>query len=382
MIGQPKRVAIFIPSLIGGGGQRVMLNLAHGIADWGYPVDLVLATAEGPFLNEVRSDVRVVDLGASRVMTSLPALVRYLRKAQPDMMLSVFGYANIVALWAWRLSRVPTRLYVTEHNTVSVEAGNTTSWRGRIIPRLMKRFYPWAQGIVVPSQGVRDDLAQVTRIARDRITVINNPSVVQAEVWAKAQAPLDHPWFEPGQPPVLLAVGRLQPQKDFPTLIRAFAQLRQRRPARLMILGEGKERPMLEAQIQALGLEQDVSLPGFVSNPYAYMARASLFVLSSRWEGLPTVLIEALCCGTPVVATNCPSGPREILRDGQYGELVPVEDADALTAAIDRALDRRSASPPPESWQPYDLDIVVRQYISLLVERDSGVPGRGESVIA
>jgi len=367
MVNPQKRIAIFMPSLFGAGGQRSMLNLAHGMAECGYAVDLVLAQAEGPFLAEVRRSVRVVDLKASRALTSLPALVRYLRREQPEAMLSVFGYVNIIALWAWRLAGVRTRLFVNEQNTVSVEAGNASSWRGRLTPRLIKRFYPWANGIVVVSQGVRDDLAQLTNISRERITVIYNPSVVRAEVREKAQAPLDHPWFKPGQPPVLLAVGRLQVQKDYPTLIQAFAQVRQTRPVRLLILGEGKERPSLDALIKELGLEQDVSLPGFVMNPYAYMARASLFVLSSRWEGLPTVLIEALCCDTPVVSTDCPSGPREILRDGQYGQLAPVGEADALARAIETTLAGKTPNPPSESWRPYELEAVVNQYTNLLL---------------
>lgn len=370
MMNPQKRIAIFMPSLFGAGGQRSMLNLAHGIAECGYAVDLVLAQTEGPFLAEVRRPVRVVDLKASRVLTSLPALVRYLRREQPTAMLSVFGYVNIIALWAWRLAGVRTRLFVNEQNTVSVEAGNASRWRDRLTPRLIKRFYPWANGIVVVSQGVGDDLAQLTNISREHITVIYNPSVVRAEVQEKAQDPVDHPWFKPDQPPVLLAVGRLQPQKDYPTLIRAFAQVRQTRPARLLILGEGKERPMLEALIKELGLEQDVSLPGFAMNPYAYMARASLFVLSSRWEGLPTVLIEALCCGTPVVSTDCPSGPREILRDGQYGQLVPVGEAGTLARAIETALAGETPGPPSESWQPYELATVVNQYTNLLLGND------------
>lgn len=367
MVTPQKRIAIFMPSLFGGGGQRSMVNLAHGIADHGHAVDLVLAKAEGPFLAEVRQSVRVIDLKASRALTSLPAVVRYLRREQPDAMLSVFGYVNIVALWAWRLARVRTRLMVNEQNTVSLEAGNASSWRGRLTPWLMKRFYPWADGIVVVSQGVGEDLAQVTKISGERITVIYNPSVVAAEVQGKAQAPLEHPWFDPGQPPVLVAVGRLQPQKDYPLLIEAFSRVRRTQPVRLMILGEGKERLMLEARIRERGLEQDVSLLGFVMNPYAYMARASLFVLSSRWEGLPTVLIEALCCGTPVVATDCPSGPREILRGGQYGELVRVGDAEGLAAAIRKTLERKKPDPLPESWRPYELETVVNQYVNLLL---------------
>ncbi len=251
-----QRIAIFIASLAGGGGERSMLNLAHGIADRGYAVDLVLARAEGPFMDEVREPVRIVDLKASRVLTSLPALVRYLRREKPAAILSVFGYVNIVALWAWRLARVRTRLLVNEQNTVSLEAGNASRWRGRLTPWLMKRFYPWANDIVVVSEGVRDDLAQVTNIARDRITVIYNPSVVAADVRKKARAHLGHAWFKPGEPPVLVAVGRLQQQKDYPTMLEAFAKVRNKRPARLMILGEGVERETLEAQIKKLGLDE------------------------------------------------------------------------------------------------------------------------------
>jgi len=367
MASPQRRIAIFMPSLFGAGGQRSMLNLAHGLAERGHAVDLVLAQAEGPFLAEVPRSVRVRDLKASRAITSLPALVRYLRAERPEAMLSVFGYVNIVALWAWRLAGVRTRLFVNEQNTVSLEAGNAASWRGRLTPWLIKRFYPWANGIVVVSHGVRDDLAQLTKIPRERITVIYNPSVVRDDVCDKAQAPLDHPWFAPDQPPVLVAVGRLQVQKDYPTLLHAFARVRRTRPLRLLILGEGKERPALEALINELRVERDVSLPGFVMNPFAYMSRASLFVLSSRWEGLPTVLIEALCCGTPVVSTDCPSGPREILRDGQYGRLVPVGDAEALAAAIEATLAAETPRPPSDSWRPYELEAVVDQYANLLL---------------
>jgi glycosyltransferase involved in cell wall biosynthesis len=301
----------------------------------------------------------------------LPALVRYLQREQPEAMLSVFGYVNIIALWAWRLAGVRTRLFVNEQNTVSFEAGHASSRRGRLTPRLIKRFYPWANGIVAVSHGVSDDLARLMGVSPERIQVIYNPSVVRAEVQQKAAAPLDHPWFKLGQPPVILAVGRLQVQKDYPTLIRAFAQVRRKRPARLLILGEGRERPMLEAYIQELGLERDVCLPGFVTNPYAYMARASLFVLSSRWEGLPTVLIEALCCGVPAVSTDCPSGPREILRDGEYGRLVAVGEADALARAIEATLAAQTPTPPADSWRPYELETVVSQYTNLLLGPDN-----------
>ena len=311
--------------------------------------------------------MRVVDLKASRVLASLPALVRYLRRKQPQAMLSAMGYANIVALWARRLAGVPTRVVVSERNTLSSSVQHASSWRGRLMPHLIRRFYPLADGIVAVSKGVADDLAQVTGIPREHIQVIYNP-VVTPELQEKAQAPLEHPWFAPGESPVLLAVGRLTAQKDFPTLIHAFAQVRRACSVRLLILGDGEERPALEAIVRRLGLERDVSLPGWVSNPYAYMARASLFVLSSRWEGLPGVLIEAMYCGMLLIATDCPSGPREILRNGQYGHLVPVGDVAALALAIESALAGKRPGLTRESWRPFELETVVTQYINLLLE--------------
>jgi glycosyltransferase involved in cell wall biosynthesis len=234
-----------------------------------------------------------------------------------------------------------------------------------MVPHLARRFYPWADWVIGNSQGVSDDLSRMIGLPRERIKVLYNP-VVTPEVMAKAQAPLDHPWFKAGAPPVVLAVGRLTKQKDFPTLLQAFARVRQNRSCRLMILGEGPDRPALESLVRQQGFASDVALPGFVGNPYAYMSRASLYVLSSQWEGLPTVLIEALYCGPPVVATDCPSGPREILADGKHGALVPVGDVPALTQAMDAALAGKTPIPTEASWQPYAVDTVVDQYLALL----------------
>ena len=371
------KLAIFLPSLNGGGAERAMLNLAHGLAESGCGVDLVLAQAKGPYLNEVHDSVRIVDLKASRVLTSLPALVRYLRREQPEALLSALDYANVVALWARRLAGIPSRVVVNEQNTISRSARNSARRRQRMVPHLIKRFYPWADYVIGNSHGVAADLSQVTGLPPERIKILYNP-VVTPEVREKARAPLNHPWFEAGQPPVILAVGRLTKQKDFPTLMRAFAQVRPTWPARLLILGEGPDRPALEALANQLDLEDDVAMPGFVENPYAYMSRASLYVLSSRWEGLPTVLIEALYCGPPIIATDCPSGPREILADGQHGLLVPVGDETALTQAIEAGLAGQTPHPTKESWHPYSLEAVVEQYIGLLLNGHASEQGVAE----
>lgn len=365
-----KRLALFLPALYGGGAERVMLNLAAGIARQGHAVDLVLAQAEGPFLAEVPELVQLVELNSrhlntSRTVASLPTLVRYLRREQPDAMFSML-HANLIALWARRLAGYPRRLVISEHNTFSHQNLLLPKGYDWLMLQLVKRFYPWADGVVAVSDGVANDLAQVAKIRRDRIRVIYNP-IVTEELRAKAKVPLEHPWFKINEPPVVLAVGRLTAQKDFDTLIRAFALVRRTHLARLLILGEGEQRQALEALVKRLNLEQDVGLPGFVPNPYAYMANSSLFVLSSRWEGLPTVLVEALYCGTPLIATDCPSGPREILRDGRFGQLVPVGDANCLAQAIEAGLDGKIPHPQHDSWQPFELTHVVDQYVNMLL---------------
>jgi tyrosine-protein phosphatase YwqE/glycosyltransferase involved in cell wall biosynthesis len=363
-------VAFFLPAMYGGGAERIVLALAGGIASRGIPVHLVLARREGPFLAEVPGSVQIVDLHARRDLLALRALVRYLRKEKPRVLFSGL-HTNLIALWARRLARGSTRVIVCEHNTLSSRVQHYASdARMRWMPRLIRWFYPWADGIVAVSEGVADDLAREAKIPRDRIRVIYNP-IVTPELWTKALTPLEHPWFGPGQPPVILAVGRLTAQKDFPALIKAFAQVQNDHSARLLILGEGEDRPALEALIDQSGLKETVELPGFVINPYPYMAQAHTFVLSSLWEGLPGALIEAMFCGTRLIATDCPSGPKEILQDGRYGLLVPVGDVEALGRAIASALRGELTPPPRESWRPFELDHVVEQYLDLFSEGEA-----------
>ena len=386
------RLALFIRSLAGGGGaERVMVTLAGGLARRGYPVDLVLGRREGNFLDDVAPEVRLVDLGGGSWARTLalaardlrdavrllpwrppwivgcaPALLEYLREARPAALVSALNYTNLTALWAHRLAGVDTRLVVTEHNTLSRRAA-LGPHRLRSLPRKVRHFYPRASALGAVSDGVAEDLAEVMSVPRARIHTVYNP-VVTPELAREAAAPLDHPWFAPGQPPVLLAVGKLREQKDLATLLDTFAGLRRRRELRLLVLGEGPLRPELEAQVRALGLEDDVSLPGFVKNPFAFMARSAAFVLSSRWEGLPTALIEAMACGCAVVATDCPSGPAEILDKGAFGPLAPVGDARRLAAAIESVLE----APPPrerlvERARFFSVDARVERYLELLV---------------
>jgi glycosyltransferase involved in cell wall biosynthesis len=361
------RIALFLPSLRCGGAERVMVNLAGAFAERSFDVDLVVAEAAGPYLAQVPPQVRVIDLSAGRVLASLPRLVRYLRRYRPAALLSAMEHANLVALWARALARVPTRTVVSIHIAVSQAAANGQPLRGRLATASAGLFYRMAQGVVAVSDGVADDFARVTGLRRACIRTIYNP-VITPKLCALARAPLDHPWFGAGEPPVVLGVGRLAAQKDFPTLIEAFAHVRSQRRARLLILGEGEKWSELNDLARSLGLAADVSLPGYVDNPFAYMRRCSAFVLSSAWEGLPTALIEAMACGAAVISTDCPSGPAEILAVGRYGQLVPVGDADAMAAAILTTLNTApDTTATRQRAEAFSMEGSAAQYLELLL---------------
>jgi glycosyltransferase involved in cell wall biosynthesis len=358
-------VAIFLMDVQGGGAERVMLNLAEGLSLSGLQVDLVLVQAIGDYLDVIPDHVRLVTLDCPRLISAVPALRRYLQQNRPKALISALEDTNIIAVLAKVWAGGPTRLIVTVHNQLSQEVKHAKNLKRRWVPFLLRWIYPGAEAVVGVSKGVVADLSHFG-IAAHRTHAIYNPIITPAFL-ARSVMPVAHPWFQPHQPPVILGVGRLNEQKDFVTLIQAFAQVRQGRSARLMILGEGPERPRLEALIAELGLGDAVSLPGFVPNPYDYMAAAGLVALSSAWEGFGNVLVEAMAMGTPVVSTNCDSGPAEILVDGQYGQLVPVGDAGAMAGAICATLDQTTC--PDQLKQranDFSLDRVLADYHQVL----------------
>jgi glycosyltransferase involved in cell wall biosynthesis len=359
-----KRIAFFLPALHGGGAEKVAINLLQGMLTYGVSLDLVLASKEGPYLKQVPSQVRIVDLAAGRVIKAIAPLSRYLRETQPEALLSHMNHANVIAVIAKVLASTNTRLVLVEHDTLSVAQPKLL--RAKLLPLFMKSLYPHANAIVGVSQGATSDLAKHLAIAPQKLRVIYNP-VVDEQLITKAKAIPEHPWLQNSTIPVFLAVGRLTTQKDFGSLIQAFAILRKIRQVRLLILGEGEARQELEALAQKLEIIEDVALPGFVENPYAYMSRAAAFVLSSRWEGLPTVLIEAMACGCPVVSTNCPSGPEEILAAGKYGVLVPVGDISALATAMLNTLEQPvNQELLIQRAQDFSLQQAVPKYLALL----------------
>jgi glycosyltransferase involved in cell wall biosynthesis len=376
-----KVVSFLFKALNDNGAVRVQLALARGLIERGLKVDVVVKKKEGKGQIWLPRGVRVVELklntstrGFSKFLY-LFYLVRYLRKEKPVALICEDGI-NFGSI-AKQLARVPTQVIITSHNNLSNYLQNKSSatyyksvaFKKSLTVFLLRRFlwfYSWADHIVPVSQGIADDLAKMARKPLENIRVIYNP-VVTPELLEEAKEPLDHPWFAQGEPPVILGVGRLHQQKDFPTLIRAFALVRQHKPTRLMLLGEGPDRHKLEALIKELGLTNEIALPGFINNPYAFISKASVFVLSSLYEGLPTVLIEAIAIGTKVISTDCPSGPAEILDSGRYGCLVPVGGINAIAEAILTTLDKPTdAEALRHRGQQFSYETAVNKYLELL----------------
>ena len=367
-----RRISLFVPTLQDGGAERVLVNIAGGLVAKGHDVDLVLLKAVGPWLEDVDPEVRVLELGARRVLTGIPRLAKYLRRERPDVLLSTLSYANVAALLAAKLSRVPVRVLVREASTFSgmTEPGADFKWKAVLY--FMRRTYPWAAAVVAPSRDVRDDLLRHQVVAAEKIRTINNP--LPPSCFERPSQPPDHPWLTNKDRPVLLAVGRLTDPKDYPTLLRAFRLVRDREACRLLILGEGEDRGTLQTLADSLGLTDDLDMPGFVRNPSAYMNYADVFVLSSKREGFVNVLLEALAAGASVVSTNCAGGPAEILDDGTYGRIVPVGDSQQLAAAILETMhDRPDGELLRSRAADFSLDKVIDEYREIMFPDVQGV---------
>lgn len=364
-------VALFFAAT-GGGVQAVQVTLARALAQRGLPVSCVLPQAKGPHLRHLPERVQLVDLGTRNPLTLVRRLARYLRENRPRLLVAAQHHTIVAAVLARRLagSRVP--LVAVQHNTLSEVCRNSpyrlTRW---FIPTALRLLLPQADTIAAVSEGVAQDLADTLGIPRSRVTVLHNP-VIGEDHAARAAEVAGHPWMDDKDAPIVLAVGSLIERKDFATLIRAFAQLARHPSARLVLLGEGPERLRLEGLVGELGLTDRVALHGFVPNPLAFMAKADVLALSSRVEGMPTVIIEALACGIPVIATDCPHGPAELLCDGTYGRLVPVGNAEAMAQALDGALSERR-DPDRQRRRAADFTVAkaVERYLDVIRAHDA-----------
>lgn len=358
-----KKITIFLPSMRGGGAERVMLSLANEFAERGHRVDLVLAKAEGPYLPDISEKVRLVDLNVPRVLRSLWPLMRYLRRERPDAMLSALNYANVIAILARKLALVSTRLVVSERVSLTARANGLA---GRMVRVFMRWLYPAADAVICVSEGIARDMPRLLGVSADKVVTIHNPVDIDT-VRRRMAAPADHPWLSDRTAPVILAAGRLTAQKDYPTLLAAFARLRAERSARLIILGQGEEEAQLKARAAELGVAGDVCFAGFQDNPFAFMARCDLYVMSSAWEGFPNALVQAMACGARIVSTNCPSGPAEILEGGRWGRLVPVGDDAALAPAMAEALDDPAPPDVARRVEAFRSEVAIDAYLGKLV---------------
>lgn len=360
-----RQITIIVPEWSSGGVERVVLNLLARLDRERFEPSLLIFRSYEAAL-DLPTDIAVVDLGVRRVKYALPAVARYLHRHPPDVVLSHMSIGNSWTLISRALARQKYPIVCIEHSTLSVEYEHGSSAQ-RLIPWLIRRTHRWADAIVSVSRASAEDLERLLAPNPPPIEVIYNP-VVSDHIDQLASGRTAHPWFDEPDLHVILSVGRLASEKNFPRLIRAFAGVvREDALARLVILGEGRLLSDLQAEVVSAGLEDVVALPGFVENPYPSLKRAAVFALSSVYEGLPTVLIEAMACGTPIVATDSAGGVREILEDGRFGTIVSQDDA-ALTAGLLQAI--RGGNRPGEDLRrraaDFSIETAVKAYESLL----------------
>lgn len=372
---RPARICFLLDNLTGGGAEKVILNLASGFTKLGHPVDILVCKMEGVLCNSIPAGVNLVPLKSSSpnlgflcAMRADPAgfraiagmftkrksfkfilpIAAHLQASRPDVLVSALPKSNINAVLAKYYSATSMRVVVGAHINISTQEAECYSSgksKLRYMRPLMQRCYRRADAVVAVSEGVAEDIANYLGLDQGHVTTIYNP-IETKQIETRSYESLNHPWFDAGTVPVILAMGRFVAQKDFPLLLRAFAKLREKRLARLVLLGgdessaeQREHKQELGRLATRLGVQEDFDMPGFKVDPYPFLRKASVFVLSSRYEGFGNVLVEALLCGCPVVSTNCPSGPAEILGDGEYGMLVPVGDESRLADAICETLD-------------------------------------------
>ncbi|CAM4411274.1 glycosyltransferase [Paenibacillus tarimensis] len=365
-----KKIVFITPSLRGGGAERVVVHLLRHMNRDNIKLGLIALKLEGPYVSHLPDDAEIVDLGTRRVRHSIGKLIKELNRMQPDVVVSTLGHLNVALLALRPFLKNKPKIVLREANAPSF-AMRKGKGGVKLYRTLYRMFYPKADRVIALSRGMADDLLSFSRMPKDKISIIHNP-VVTEEIKRQADEPLDHPWLrEKGagrELPVCISVGRLVEQKNYDMLLRSFAKAVRQTPARLIILGEGPKREHLTALIKELGLEDKVELAGFTGNPYAYMARADLFVMSSSFEGMPNVLLEALAVGLPAVATDCIGVP-DVLDDGRYGTMIPVGAEDALAEAIVNALQQQTADigdRQRERAKQFHIEKIAGEYRQLL----------------
>ena len=354
------RVAFFLSDFPVGGVERVTANLMSGMATRGWNVDLVLADGRAP-AHSVPAGVRVVDLGRSRTASAVMPLARYLRRARPRALVAAKDHANVVACVSSALARTRTPVVAVVHSLPSETLARPERWTGHVVRRLLRSTYTRVARVVAISDGIAADIRTVVPAIDGRLVVIPNPIVDEHLQGACGVSDGSD---------VIMWCGRFTQEKDPMHALEAFARVRTRRGASLVMCGDGLQRSAVEARCRELELSAHVTFPGLVDDIPERLGRAAVLVLSSRREGVPTVVIEALAVGTQVVATDCGPGPRTLLADGAYGRLVPVGDTAAMACALENALDDPLPGPPRDHLEMFGVDRAVRGYLALLDELD------------
>lgn len=365
------RVAVYVDSLQGYGADKVLVKIANGLANEQVSVDFVLAKPARSGHQNLLDSVNTYNLNSSRfnVIKNALGLAKYLRKYKPDVLFSSIYFNNVVCACALILSGAKTKLIVRQANTLQRQFKDFPIFLRPILYWLTHLAYKRSDLVVCQCKSMVPDLVHFMKVDPRKIRVVYNPTVTP-DIFEKAQCEPNHRWLSLDKTdPVVLAIGRFKPQKDFATLIRAFAIVkRQSQNAKLILLGDGPQRQYLEDLATQLGIRQDVDFPGFDPNPYAFMSMADVFVSSSRYEGLPNVLIEALALGKRIVATSCPGGSAEILRYGKYGALVPIQEPSLLAEAIeDKLFYPSSCLREPQAVEGFEQKSQVRVYIGIFL---------------
>jgi exopolysaccharide biosynthesis WecB/TagA/CpsF family protein len=336
----PLHLAFYFHDLSGGGVERMRLSLAAALLRRGVRVTLILHRAAGDLGGLVPPGAAVVELGGRRTLADLPRLIGAVRRLRPDVLFSSLDHNNVVAMLAWAIARPRTSLVICQHNALSEEAGPRQALRYRLVPFLYRWLNRRADRVLAVSSGVAAELAAMAGIAPSRLVVVHNP-VVDARFEARGPSPAPHPWLADPAWRTFVFAGRLVPQKDPETALRALACLAAGARTRLLVLGQGPLEPGLRRLAAALGVADRVAFAGFVPDPLPWIEHAAGLVLSSRHEGFGNVIVEALALGTPVIATDCPHGPGEILEGGIHGVLVAPGDAAAIAGAMAQDLRAR-----------------------------------------
>ncbi|MGP4105990.1 glycosyltransferase [Virgibacillus sp. L01] len=334
-----KKVAFFIPSLNFGGIEANTIRLATAFSKNGYDVDLIVGRAQGGYIDRIPSNINIIDFKRDKVYKTIPQLNKYMRSAKPDAVISGGEAPNITLIIAKMLTlKVNTKIIVSIRTHLTTELRRTRIFNKKVLKYLGKILYHFADEVVAVSKGVAEDASLIFGLDKEKVKVIYNP-IVDGGIAHNSNKQLSHPWLNDKKVPVLLGAGRLVPQKNFALLVKAFSIVCRLVDVKLVIVGEGPEKDNLERAISDLELNGQVDLVGYQPNPYVYMKRSDVFVLSSDWEGFGNVIVEAMACGLKIVSTNCPSGPSEILDHGNYGYLVDTNNPELLADAILQALE-------------------------------------------